>query len=665
MAESPYADPELRAQVVAEIKRGTKGGKKDQWSARKSQFATAEYEKRFAEKYGDKSPYTGPRTQEQRKLVKWTDENWTTRDGKNAIRKDSKGNVIVKRYLPAEAWRNLSPAEARATDKKKVKGKGQFVPNTRKAAKAAKKARAYHLLLNPNIVRKRNIDYSDKTMWATVGYPEDYEDTTKTVVDAGIELADDISEQLEADVKWIDRGAERNIYAASTNRPGQMKDLVLKINRNMQSLGHDENSPGETGYYEDTLTRIFTEAGLEDLIVPAMPAGPHAVLQEKADLLEPEGTFAFLEWTGDEDLEEDDQNYFSQNNNDLRITRLAIREWKRQVLERMIEAGFPQAEAENWLRSQDLHKGNFAFGKGTSVAQEITSSGNMTDPVAKAFGVDTFGIEEVVVPNLRLLDYNTGDLVNYIREEDGYGIKKKDVSAMKPITTGFWAQYRDESYPGLQPVRAYNKSLFAADLFQQNGRVVEAIYKKQKAEPNSSNLEIVRNLPGELLRGRYGIKADSIIQYRPATLSPFLPEQVGSFLDHGEANSWWPRRRIDGKVWAYAASDTDQESAKAIAKTLRDAGWYARVVPYGRPPGKPRKGKIKRNVLLTPSIRFPSPNNLRWRVFIHPKKELSNQMGLRPTRFFSKENYDQMFNSLAPVRRTNIVARPVAKKATA
>jgi hypothetical protein len=147
MAETPYADPELRAEVVADIKKGTKGGKKGQWSARKSQFATIEYEKRFAQKYGDGvSPYTGPRTEAQRKLVKWTDENWTTRDGKNAIRKDSKGNVIVKRYLPAEAWADLSPTEARATDEKKVKGRGQFVPNTRKAAKAAKKARAYSSL---------------------------------------------------------------------------------------------------------------------------------------------------------------------------------------------------------------------------------------------------------------------------------------------------------------------------------------------------------------------------------------------------------------------------------------------------------------------------------------------------------------------------------------
>jgi hypothetical protein len=146
MVESPYADPELRAQVVAEIKKGTKGGKKDQWSARKSQFATVEYEKRFAEKYGDKSPYTGPRTESQRKLVKWGDENWTTRDGKKAIRKDSQGDMIVKRYLPAKAWENLTPEEARATDVKKVKGKGQFVKNTQRAAAESKKARAYSKL---------------------------------------------------------------------------------------------------------------------------------------------------------------------------------------------------------------------------------------------------------------------------------------------------------------------------------------------------------------------------------------------------------------------------------------------------------------------------------------------------------------------------------------
>lgn len=146
MAKSPYADPELRAEVVEEITQGTKGGKKGQWSARKAQIARAEYEKRFAEKYGDKNPYTGPRTKSQKSLSKWTDEDWRTIDGKNAIRKDEKGNTIVKRYLPAKAWEELSKEEARATDMKKVKGKGQFVPNTKKAADAAKKARAYNSL---------------------------------------------------------------------------------------------------------------------------------------------------------------------------------------------------------------------------------------------------------------------------------------------------------------------------------------------------------------------------------------------------------------------------------------------------------------------------------------------------------------------------------------
>ena len=146
MAKSPYADPELRAEVVEEITQGTKGGKKGQWSARKAQFARDEYEKRFAKKYGDKNPYTGPPTKTQKSLAKWTDEDWRTIDGKNAIRKDEKGNVIVKRYLPAKAWEELSDDEARATDMKKVKGKGQFVPNTKKAASAAKKARAYNSL---------------------------------------------------------------------------------------------------------------------------------------------------------------------------------------------------------------------------------------------------------------------------------------------------------------------------------------------------------------------------------------------------------------------------------------------------------------------------------------------------------------------------------------
>jgi hypothetical protein len=72
----------------------------------------------------------------QKSLKKWGEEKWSTSDGS-----PSKGK---KRYLPAAAWKNLSPAEKAATNKAKAKGnaKGkQFVPNTPAAKKAGKKAR--------------------------------------------------------------------------------------------------------------------------------------------------------------------------------------------------------------------------------------------------------------------------------------------------------------------------------------------------------------------------------------------------------------------------------------------------------------------------------------------------------------------------------------------
>ena len=72
----------------------------------------------------------------QKSLKKWGEEKWSTSDGS-----PSKGK---KRYLPAAAWKNLSPAEKAATNKAKAKGnaKGkQFVPNTPAARKAGRRAR--------------------------------------------------------------------------------------------------------------------------------------------------------------------------------------------------------------------------------------------------------------------------------------------------------------------------------------------------------------------------------------------------------------------------------------------------------------------------------------------------------------------------------------------
>lgn len=69
----------------------------------------------------------------QKSLSDWTDQKWTTSDGK-----PSKGK---KRYLPEAAWSSLSPQEKASTNKAKAKGNAagkQFVPQPKAVAKKTK-----------------------------------------------------------------------------------------------------------------------------------------------------------------------------------------------------------------------------------------------------------------------------------------------------------------------------------------------------------------------------------------------------------------------------------------------------------------------------------------------------------------------------------------------
>ena len=122
----------LWKRIVANVKAGSKGGDPGEWSARKAQLATLRYKK-------SGGGYSGPKTKAQKSLSKWTREKWRTSDGKPAARKGG-----TTRYLPDKAWKNLSPAERAATNRKKRQGSRsgkQFVANTKAAKAAGKKAR--------------------------------------------------------------------------------------------------------------------------------------------------------------------------------------------------------------------------------------------------------------------------------------------------------------------------------------------------------------------------------------------------------------------------------------------------------------------------------------------------------------------------------------------
>ena len=132
--EEKYTDPELRERIKEEIKASDKGGKPGQWSARKSQLLTKEYEKRGG-------GYTGDKDESQKNLEKWTEEDWQTQEGDSRARSGDE----TARYLPKEAWEKLSDDEKRETENKKREGSRQgqqHVANTEKANEARKGSQA-------------------------------------------------------------------------------------------------------------------------------------------------------------------------------------------------------------------------------------------------------------------------------------------------------------------------------------------------------------------------------------------------------------------------------------------------------------------------------------------------------------------------------------------
>ena len=128
-----YTKPELRDRIKEKISASDKGGNPGQWSARKAQLVTQEYERAGG-------GYKQPRSEAQNSLKQWGDEHWTTSDKKTARRAGG-----TTRYLPQKAWEELSPAEKKSTNRKEQQGSRegkQLVANTRKAASARKRVSA-------------------------------------------------------------------------------------------------------------------------------------------------------------------------------------------------------------------------------------------------------------------------------------------------------------------------------------------------------------------------------------------------------------------------------------------------------------------------------------------------------------------------------------------
>ena len=127
MSTAKKSNPSLWKRIVASVKAGTKGGRAGQWSARKAQIAVARYKKSGGGYKGAKKSSNS--------LSKWSKQKWRTSDGSKSEGK--------KRYLPDKAWKALSPAERRATNKAKAAGNRKGKQFVRQPKSIAKKVRKY------------------------------------------------------------------------------------------------------------------------------------------------------------------------------------------------------------------------------------------------------------------------------------------------------------------------------------------------------------------------------------------------------------------------------------------------------------------------------------------------------------------------------------------
>jgi hypothetical protein len=129
-----YTKPQLRERIKNKVMASDKGGKPGQWSARKAQLVSQEYEKAGG-------GYTGSKTKAQKSLSKWTKEEWGTKSGKPSTQGPK---ATGERYLPKKARESLSPQEYAATTRAKREGTKagkQYVPQPKKIAKKTSKTR--------------------------------------------------------------------------------------------------------------------------------------------------------------------------------------------------------------------------------------------------------------------------------------------------------------------------------------------------------------------------------------------------------------------------------------------------------------------------------------------------------------------------------------------
>jgi len=129
MATSEKTKPKLWQRIVSSVKRGNKGGRKNEWSARKSQLAVQRYKKAGGGYKGKKSS--------KNSLSKWTKQDWgyITKSDADKPRK-KKG-----RYLPKKVRESLTPSQKAYENRKKRQATAKGKQSAKYSKKTSKKVR--------------------------------------------------------------------------------------------------------------------------------------------------------------------------------------------------------------------------------------------------------------------------------------------------------------------------------------------------------------------------------------------------------------------------------------------------------------------------------------------------------------------------------------------
>ena len=118
------SNPKLWEEIKNRIKRASKGGPPNVWSARKAQLSVAEYKKRGGKYKGSKSKTNS--------LTKWSKEKWDYINPTS--RKTKKG-----RYLPEVIRKSLTKKEKQIENKRKGSKRGKWVSYSKSVSKKFKK----------------------------------------------------------------------------------------------------------------------------------------------------------------------------------------------------------------------------------------------------------------------------------------------------------------------------------------------------------------------------------------------------------------------------------------------------------------------------------------------------------------------------------------------